>query len=78
MIKFITEAETKNETVTLEQVSIDQFFVNSDGYLCQKVLTDTYLVIANAGGEPHSSVRDECEEDEVIKRILPRIKKIEF
>ncbi len=76
-MKFIYEEEAKEQHLTFDMVESDQFFVNNDGCLCQKVHDDRYNVLSNYLGEPFAFCHD-CEKDEEIQRILPKVVKIEF
>jgi len=79
MIKFIVEEALaeENESLTLADVDEDQFFVNDDDSLCQKVTEATYYVIADINGSP-CAYEVWCERDTPIKRILPKVTRIEF
>jgi hypothetical protein len=76
-MKFIYEQEGTN-TLTFGQVQNDQFFVDSDGYLCQKINSDSYSTIANINGVPYASGTTCACNYDAIKRILPKVTKIEF
>ena len=76
-MKFIYEHEGTN-TLTFGDVQENQFFVDSDGYLCQKICSDSYNTIANSNGVPYSSSTTSADNSDAIKRILPKVTKIEF
>jgi hypothetical protein len=79
MIKFIVEEALaeENESLTLADVEEDQFFVNDDDSLCQKVTEASYYVIADINGSP-CAYEVWRERDTPIKRILPKVTRIEF
>ena len=74
-IKFIIAND--DYEATFGQVEENQMFIDSHGYLCQKVDEDWYNVIADAHGEPLSDRRDAIGSDKISK-ILPKVTKIEF
>ena len=76
-MKFTYEQEETN-TLTFGQVQENQFFVDSDGYLCQKICSDSYCTIARSNGEPYASSTNCAFNSDTIKRILPKVTKIEF
>lgn len=78
MIRFIQANPSHQKRPTFGDVKFNQFFVDEDGYLCQKHASDTYIVIADKNGEPYSYLYETVNEDQEIIRILPIIKKIEF
>jgi hypothetical protein len=75
-IKF--EFEDAPSDLTFGDVEEDQFFVDEDGWLCQKAAEDAYTAIANADGEPTCTFFDGIDSDLLIKRILPKVTKINF
>ena len=77
MIKFVTENEVANN-LTLANVETDQFFIDSDGCLCQKRHSESYSQIANDKGNPENIHMDDCDPNMPILKILPRVVKIEF
>jgi len=81
MIKFI-ESEVEDQSKTLADVPWRQFFVDANGYFCQKRTDNSYIRIADEWGRPYSTSGQDAEiithKTEVIRRILPRIEKIEF
>ena len=78
MIKFIVAEEKQEKQLTLADVKEDQFFVNDEGRLCQKVGKNMYNAIADDNGEPVACETTCCGYDMPIVRILPKIKRIEF
>lgn len=70
--------ETEKEEPTFDQVWIDQFFVNCNGALCQKSTGSRYNTIADKDGIPCGDVFENVDKDEAIKRVLPKVRKIEF
>ncbi len=77
MIKFITE-DDDNKIPTFGDVEINQFFVDAEGFLCQKVWDCQTACIANPDGDPWAVSAYGTESSEEITSILPRVTKIEF
>ena len=76
MIEF--EFESRNDkTFTFADVEEDQFFINRSGYLCQKQNVCAYITIADEEGIPYCSDSN-CEVDEIVQKILPKVTKIKF
>jgi len=77
-MKIIFEKQNKKEKqLTIADVEVDQFFVCSNGYLCQKANDCFYNTITDDNGILSCESFD-CNPDYEIKRILPRVTKIEF
>jgi hypothetical protein len=77
-MKIIFEKEDQNSKhLTFNDVEMDQFFVCADGHLCQKFGEKLYNTIADENGELCCD-RFSCSTDYVIRRILPKITRIEF
>lgn len=77
-MKFIFEKESE-KSPTFNQVEENQFFVNANGKLCQKVSSTTYNVIADKDGVPFTVVvAQHINGLNKIKKILPKVVKIEF
>lgn len=70
--------EDNSKKVVFGDVKIDQFFVNTSGYLCQKYCRDSYNIITNANGELNSARVDDISPNIIINRVLPEVLKIEF
>ena len=79
-MKFILSEPIEEKQLTLADVAVNQFFVNRDGWLCQKVWGDAYIQIANSKGELYADYyTDELElTNQPIQRILPNVERIEF
>ncbi len=78
MIKFVY-TETEAPAVIFRDVKINQFFISSHGYLCQKTTLEHYNIIADGDGRPFSDrSRDRICKNTLIKKILPEALKIEF
>lgn len=77
MIRFIPEKE-KEEPLKFSSVQVDQFFVNSHGWLCQKQTASSFNTIARFDGVPFSGRHSDVSEDLEIRKIIPKITKIEF
>ena len=76
-MKFIL-AEEQATKPSLKDVEIHQFFVNTCGFLCQKETDTSYSIIALSNGEPYSCYFLEQSINMVIKKVLPKVLKIEF
>lgn len=70
--------EKQKEKGTLEEVEENQFFVNCDGYLCQKSSPTSYNLIAKADGSVFSSTVENIPRTIKIERLLQKVAKIEF
>jgi hypothetical protein len=68
----------KSGVLTLADVEEDQFFVDKQGYLCQKLSRCDYVRLAKASGLPHCDYFGENDSDMVIKHVLPKVTKINF
>lgn len=78
VMKIIFEKEENQERhLTIADVVYNQFFVCRDNYLCQKITDSCYTTIAKSNGQLYSGYFS-CEAHYPIKRILPKIAKIEF
>ena len=77
MIKFVYEEEGEKE-LTLADVEENQFFVDIDDSLSQKLSDESYIIIADDTGAPCAQYYENIDPDEPIKRILPRVEKIKF
>lgn len=76
-MKFILESPTEEKILTFEDVKVNQFFVTEYGELCQKIDSMSYSLIAQSDGTLYA---DHCSNSYgfIIKRILPKVVKIEF
>ena len=77
-MKFILSETIKEKRLTLADVIVNQFFVNKEGSLCQKVSHSSFNQITNALGEPYSDFYDGEDSDQPIQRILPNVERIEY
>lgn len=75
-MKFIYKTPMQ-ENPTLADVQENQFFVDSEGYLCQKAEQGLYNTIANPQGIPHGGRIEAAEETEIM-RLLPLVERIGF
>lgn len=71
-------SEERIEEPIFSDVRDEQFFVNSDLQLCQKVGQNCYNIIADTNGAPLAIYCDEIETSVPITRILPKVTKINF
>lgn len=77
MITFITENEPEKDLM-FGQVAANQFFVNKEGWLMQKVNANSAITIADYLKAPFARCSVEFAKGERIKKILPHVKRIEF
>lgn len=77
-MKFILAKEQTTRIPSLKDVETNQFFVNTCDSLCQKITDTSYSVIALKNGEPHGDYYSEQSINERIKKVLPKVLKIEF
>lgn len=79
-MKFILENPEPPSEPLFSDVEIDQFFVATNGHLCQKVTGNSYNIVADANGTPlaSSTLRLGSFSKLKISRILPKVAKIEF
>ena len=78
-MKFIlSESPEKKKLTFADVVGVNRFFVNQNGWLCQKVCSDAYIQITNSKGEPYADYYsgEDCEQP--IQRILPNVERIEY
>lgn len=76
-MKFILETPAEEKILTFEDVKVNQFFVTVDGELCQKINSSSYNLIAVKDGTPFADYLSNSY-GFIIKRILPKVVKIEF
>lgn len=76
-MKFITETQFIKQH-TLDEVDDNQFFVNGSGQLCQKLDSTAYIVIADKNGLPYADYFKNVHPQQFIKRIMPKVTKVEF
>jgi len=74
-LKFPKETENK---LTFGDVKVNQFFIDEDGALSQKVNDCSYTVIAYADGSPCADYYTEVQDYQEVKKILPIVDEIEF
>jgi hypothetical protein len=72
------EFEDAPSDLTFADVEEDQFFIDQDGWLCQKAGRCAYNSIADKKGEPTCSFFDGIDGEHLITRILPKVTKINF
>jgi hypothetical protein len=77
MFKITTEKETEKQ-LKFGDVEEDQFFVNTNGNLCQKSSSDVYTTIASKYGKPMSKTEYVVDYNTKIQKIFPKVTKIEF
>lgn len=74
-IKFHTEDESK-DYLTFDMVEYDQFYIDIEGFLCQKASPKSYNIIADSDGEPCAAHVSELKGELKIVKILPKVTKI--
>lgn len=77
MINFIFN-NTEDEEIYFNDVEEDGFFIDVEGFLCQKVEVGRYNIIAKPNGVPYAGTVSDVSEDEYIKKILGCPSKIDF
>lgn len=77
-MKFILSETVKEKQLKLADVAVNQFFVNINGWLCQKTGIASYIQITDSEGEPYADFFDGEDVKQPIQRILPNVKRIEF
>lgn len=77
-MKIIFEPTPAQKPLSLEDVQVNQFFINKQGYLCQKVASISYNSIADELGDLYSAHFANQLSNVPIQRILPKAVKIEF
>jgi hypothetical protein len=77
-MKIIFKQTEELKKLTFADVQQNQFFVDSDGDLCQKYVEDSYFVIASNAGTPSAMYIECVDKSKPIRRILPIVEMIEF
>jgi hypothetical protein len=77
-MKFILQENQETKLPSLKDVEVNQFFVNLNGCLCQKVCDISYLRITDENQKPWCCSVTEQSINLRIKKILPKVVKIEF
>lgn len=70
------EQATK-KTPTFGDVDLSQFFVDFNGYICQKTTVNNFNIIAKPCGIPLSTWMT-SHPSRKISKIIPKVAKIEF
>ena len=76
-MKFILAKEQATKP-SLKDVEENQFFVNLGNCLCQKTADTSYSIVANGDGVPYGTHLSEQSINTLIKKVLPKVVKIEF
>ncbi len=76
-MKFIYEATEEENILYFSDVEENQFFIDMCGRLCQKILPESFTIIADADGTP-CGLYIKLQSDRIILRMLPKVFKIEF
>ena len=77
-MKFILSETSEKKQLVFADVAVNQFFVNNNGWLCQKVGSDSYIQITDSEGELYADFYADQDAGELIQRILPNVKRIEY
>ena len=77
MIEFQYADTSGYNGPTFGEVQIDQFFIDMNGFLCQRKTNYEYQTIANQLGEPWSTCYD-LDSGDPIKKKLQHVSKISF
>ena len=79
MIEFIKQTEEDEEdTLTIHDVEENQFFIDGDGRLCQKVDDYYYNIIADSDGSPLACSTEAMFDGDTITKVIDKIAKIKF
>lgn len=76
MIKFHAEETSEEREPRFGDVRNSQFFIDKDGYLCQKIDDDSFQNIANEQGSPVAFSENDADPNTIIQKILPKVTKI--
>jgi hypothetical protein len=77
-MKFILQENQETKLPSLKDVEDNQFFVDLTGCLCQKTTDRSFVVITHSNGQPYSDHFAGQSTNLRIKKILPKVVKIEF
>jgi hypothetical protein len=78
MITFITEEQKSERPPVFGDVCENQFFIDNDGWLCQKMSELCYNTIADEEGNPLADRAELLDWGTHIRCILPKVSKIKF
>jgi hypothetical protein len=78
MITFITENQEPEKPPVFGDVCENQFFIDSHGWLCQKMSELSYNTIADEEGNPAADRAELLGWATRIRSILPKVSKIKF
>jgi hypothetical protein len=76
MFKITVEQPENN--LRFRDVKDNQFFVDKDGELCQKINSNSCVTIADENGVPDCYHWDEVDGDMIVRKIFAKVLKIEF
>lgn len=77
MIQFIFDESKEKHKLVFSMVKENQFFVDDDNRLCQKLHEDEFNVITDCNGQPFCDT-ETADEDMEISRIISYVKRITF
>lgn len=78
MISFELEQYSIEVKLTFAMVIINQFFIDDDGWLCQKSDSDKYVTLADDCALPSCVQITNVDGERSINKILPVVYKIRF
>lgn len=78
MIEFVLDESQNDDTLYFEDVDTNQFFITCGGYLAMKRTPDSYVSIADEKGLPYCDFYDGISDRTPIKKILPKVARINF
>lgn len=77
-MKFVKQNDPRSKPRTFRDVETNSFFINDEGYLCQKLDYATYNSIARGDGSLWADRYAQVAANEPVQRILADIVAIEF
>jgi hypothetical protein len=79
MIEFIKKTEKDEEgELTIHDVEENQFFIDNEDRLCQKVSDYDYNIIADSDGYPLACSTETMFDGDTITKVIDKIAKIKF
>jgi hypothetical protein len=77
-MKIVFQEPQKTPDPIFGEVTINQFFIDLEGRLCQKVYYNKYNIIAEKDGKLWAGSSEMVSPNARIQRILPLVERIEF
>lgn len=72
-MRFILSKPIKEKRPIFADVEANQFFVNANGWLCQKLSSISFLQITDSDGKPCAMIYNGYDKNNYIERILPHV-----